>query len=273
MSSHREHYICGDTHDRVDLPKIQNWASNKSEKILFQLGDFGGLFYEKDNKKLWLKDNKLLRDWLKLGKQHNFTLFVVPGNHENWDMIDKLPTKGMFGGIVQYIDVIHPYKNNKTQGRIYFLMRGEVYLIDGIKYFVMGGANTHKSFAGETDRDGEQICWSREIPSFGEYKNAMINFKRHDYNVDVILSHTTNANIGYQTMVAKYGNGAYSQSIDFDKVDDPLTRFFTSLSKHKKVRYKSWYFGHFHHDCIIRDLEDDRHYECHYNKSPKLINI
>jgi hypothetical protein len=265
MNNFKKHFVVGDTHGNIDFSKIYNWKpEDKDEKILFQLGDWGSLFHNPSNNKDYLKDQKLLKQWIKHSKRCNFTLCVIPGNHENYGIIDKLPIIDKWGGKVQLLEVYHHYTKVKL-GEIFLLMRGEIYIIDGIKYFVMGGANS----VDRNNRIENVDWWSRELPNYAETNNAYNNFKKHNMKVDVMLTHTCNADTVYNCLSYKVGVGTYGSSPNLDKIDDSLTRFFNQLSK--DVDFKQWHFGHVHYDGVITHLEDDRYYESHYNGFPKEI--
>lgn len=86
-------------------------------------GDFGGVWDGSNEEKYWTK-------WL---KSKNFTTLFIDGNHENFETLYNLPTVE-FGGSIAH----------KVDDGIYHLIRGEVYNIDGKKFFVFGGASSRQ---------------------------------------------------------------------------------------------------------------------------------
>ena len=120
-------YITGDTHIPVDIGKLSAKKFPEQRNLikndyLIICGDFGGLWDGSKEEKYWL-------DWL---NSRNFTTFFVDGNHENFDMLNSLPTEEFCGGTV-----------HKINDSVYHLIRGMVYTIDNKKIFTFGGAESH----------------------------------------------------------------------------------------------------------------------------------
>ena len=118
-------FATGDTHGNFlrfrpeNFPEQENMTKNDYVIIC---GDFGGVW---DGSK---KERQTL-DWL---ESLPFTVLFVSGNHENFDLLKKLPVEEWHGGKVQFIrpHVIH-------------LLRGQVFEIEGYTFFTMGGASSH----------------------------------------------------------------------------------------------------------------------------------
>ena len=115
-------FFCGDTHGRpADTDKLsnKNWKEQKEltkEDVLIQLGDFGWIWYE-------FGINKEQEFWLDNLAARKYTLAIVPGNHENYNIINNLPIEDKWGAPVRVL--------TRKTGVIYFLERGYVYLING----------------------------------------------------------------------------------------------------------------------------------------------
>ena len=114
-------FITGDTHGdftRFKKEVFYEQAELTKEDCIIITGDFGGVWDSSANERYWL-------DWL---EQKPFTTLFVSGNHENFDLLAEYPVEDWCGGTVQRIrpSVIH-------------LMRGQVYSIQGKKFFTMGG--------------------------------------------------------------------------------------------------------------------------------------
>lgn len=114
-------YITGDCHGdyrrfRVDIFPEQREMTKDDFVII--CGDFG-FWDESGEQRYW-------RKWLS-GKP--FTTLWVDGNHENYDLLKTYPVEQWRGGKVQFItpDIIH-------------LMRGQVYDLEGLRFFTFGGA-------------------------------------------------------------------------------------------------------------------------------------
>ena len=160
-------------------------------------------------------------DWL---EDLPFTTLFISGNHENFDLLRKYPTEEWNGGKIQRIrpHVIH-------------LMRGQIYTLNRRSFFVMGGACS--KYKELRKKDG--TWWPEEMPSTREYRAAWRNLEKARRKVDYILTHTAPYSLVTQLRDVE---GEY-----------PLNLFLQEIEE--KIRYKHWYFGHFH-----RDMElDEKH--------------
>ena len=223
-------YLTGDTHVPIDIHKLSmtNFPEQKElTKMDFVIicGDFGGIWNNSKEELYW-------REWL---NDKNFTTLFVDGNHENFDLLNSYEVKNFAGGKVHLVmdDIIH-------------LMRGQVFNIDGIKFFTMGGATS----IDKDRRIENRSWWKEEIPSYAEYEEALTNLKKNNWSVDYILTHTCSTSI--------------MKKMDYIKEDSSLNRFFDLVDD--QLQYKHWYFGHFHDDREI----DDKH-TLLYRKVIKLV--
>ena len=163
-------FVTGDTHLPIDIQKLSTKRFpaqkelTKSDYVII-CGDFGGVWDSSNEERYWI-------DWL---KKKSFTTLFVDGNHENFDMLLKLPTEIFCGGTVHKVD----------EG-IYHLIRGEAYNIDGKSIFVFGGAESHD----KKWRTEGKNWWKEELPSSQEYKNALITLEKYDHTFDLILTHS-----------------------------------------------------------------------------------
>jgi DNA repair exonuclease SbcCD nuclease subunit len=222
-------YITGDTHIPIDIHKLSvaNFPEQKQmTKMDFVIicGDFGGVWNNSKEELYWC-------NWL---NDKNFTTLFVDGNHENFDLLNSYEVKNFAGGKVHFImeDIIH-------------LMRGQVFEINGVKLFTMGGATSiDKQYRRENIS-----WWKEEIPSTKEYSEALDNLAIHKWNVDYIISHTSSMNI--------------MKEMDYIKENNSLNKFFDMLENN--LSYKHWYFGHFH-----RDQQIDEKHTVVYNSIIKI---
>jgi DNA repair exonuclease SbcCD nuclease subunit len=201
-------YLTGDTHIPIDIDKIvnnfpqQNYLDKNDYLII--LGDFG----------LYWKKNDVFYKWYEWIQSRNFTTLWVDGNHENYDMIAKLPVLEWNGGLVQ------------RDGDIIHLMRGNVYTIEDNKFFVFGGAySIDKAY-----RQNRISWWEEEEYSLQERKLALTNLDKHDWKVDYVLTHACPYII---------------KEIMFGYRDETSTELFLEQIKNK-LQFKDWYFGHYH---------------------------
>ena len=84
-------------------------------------GDFGFVWDLGEEDKWWL-------NWL---AAKPWTTLFVDGNHENHDILEQWDVTNWHGG-----------KVHKLNESVIHLMRGQVYEIDGKKWFTFGGAKS-----------------------------------------------------------------------------------------------------------------------------------
>ena len=167
------------------------------------------------------------------------------GNHENYDAYKDYPKEEWHGGQIQRIrpSVLH-------------LMRGQVYELNGRKFFTMGGASSHDIQDGILEPDdpdfeekfqqleqrgalfrvNHRSWWAEELPSEAEYLEARANLERVHWNVDYIISHCCPSSI--QDV---FSGGMFKK--------DALTEFFDEVCQRCTFRY--WFFGHYHSNMVI----------------------
>ena len=226
-------YLTGDTHGKRDMQKLLSDRNTKhigSDDYLVILGDFGAIWYGDD------RDKNIL-DWY---DARPYTTLFVDGNHENFNVIKTYPVVNMFGGKVQ-----------RVSEKVFHLMRGEIYNIEGQSIFVMGGG---LSIDKQWRVEGVS-WWSDEIPSQDEFKYAEANLKKHDFKVDYIFSHCCSTE-DQDAIFWRNGMRPF-------KYADKLTQWFSYIKP--SLTYKHWYFGHYHLD----DVLDEKH-TCLYEEIIKL---
>ena len=213
-------YITGDTHIPIDITKLGSKRFPEQKEMtekdyLIICGDFGGIFSGDNEEKYWLK-------WL---ANKNFTTLFVDGNHENFDLLEQYPKVTFCKG-----------NAHKINDKIYHLMRGEIFVIDGKKIFSFGGASSHdKNFRTEG-----KSWWKQELPSEREYQNAFDNLKKSDNKVDIIVTHCA------PTVIQREIDPLYKA--------DTLTDFLQGIKSN--IKYNKWFFGHYHTDLTV----DEKHF-------------
>jgi len=212
-------YVTGDTHGGIDISKLNttNFPQQKSmdkNDYLIITGDCGIVWDGSKEDLYWQK-------WL---NDKNFVTIFVEGNHENFTLLNQYPVQQWHGGKVHFI-----------QDSVIHLMRGQVFTIDDLKFFTMGGATSVDKY----HRIEGKSWWKEEIPSREEFDEAMDNLDKYNWIVDYVISHTCSMRIQKQLAYVKENN--------------PLNSFFDMLGK--ELQYKHWYFGHFHNSVGI----DDKH--------------
>lgn len=224
-------YITGDTHGDLDLYKLNSKFFREGKKLtkndyLIVCGDFACCWDNGDF-------DKYIQDWY---NDKPWTTLFVDGNHENHDLLDKYPVVEWNGGKVHMISdsIIH-------------LMRGQVYTIEGKKFFTFGGARSHDMWCRKEGRD----WWAREMPSDEEYEEGFRNLEASNYEVDYVITHCAPDQV--QNSLFQWRHYEH----------DKLTNYLEIVRK--DLTFKGWYFGHYHDDADI-----DEKYHCLYSKVIKL---
>lgn len=267
-------FVTGDTHGSYDIKKVYNWynknvSSLTKEDVLIQLGDWGAIWYNRHDIHKYRKDTELQLKWAK----KNFTLLVVDGNHENHDIIDKLPREEMFGGYVKILTPVNHFNQKKDYGSIFILERGEVYTINGKKFLALGGAMSQDKVHRVL---GESI-WEQELWNKEQEDNCLDNLEKHYWEVDYVVGHTCPESIGRIILdgerIAMSNDKYFSAK---SKVNDPTSKFFQHLID-EGLKFKTWHFGHWHEDREFFQYVREEHgemyykYQCHYFKQPLQV--
>ena len=242
-------YITGDTHGGIDASKVYsknfpNYKNCTKEDYLIVLGDWGYLYQynpsdiETDDKFEHINNqnirNKLILERNKMNAtftNRKFTTLVVYGNHDNYDRIKNFPIIDKFGGKVR-----------KINESIFELMRGEVYNIDGFKFFVFGGARSIDRYTA--CRQEGINWWKEEECTYLEESIAIENLKANQNKVDFILSHTCDKST--LDKLSKMFN-IYIENYDNQNL------FLEEIKK--TVDYSIHCFGHIHKDLFVNDKE------------------
>lgn len=220
-------YITGDTHgiyDRFDDPRLKKL---KKGDTLIICGDFGFIWNGSKQEAAVL--HKLSR------KKYN--ICFIDGTHENFELLDGYEVKKWNGGKVHQIS-----------GNIFHLMRGQVYQLEDLTVFTMGGGESP-----DVDIRFEQKQWQkREIPTRDELVEGVDNLARFDGCVDVIITHEPPSKIkGFLTLKSEH--------------PAPLTGINTYFEKlGETCEYSRWFFGSMHldkfisqnHIAVFRDIID-----------------
>ncbi len=227
-------YLTGDTHGEFERLGSNYFDAGKGDYVII-CGDFGNLWDNSKSEQYW-------RKWL---REKPFTVLFVDGNHENYDMLYSYPVTEWKGG-----------KVHKISDNIIHLMRGQIFDIDGVRFFTMGGASSHDIDAGILDPNAPDFAakrkkldremalyrinrvswWEEEIPSEEEMAEGLSNLERVGNKVDVILTHCIPSSV--QDI---YSRGQYKH--------DRLTDYLDKVKN--KFEFKMWFFGHYHENLKI----------------------
>ena len=223
--------VTGDTHGTIDYQKINRIVELNllsKEDYLIIAGDFGAI---------WNK-NTLDRDLYYYTKLPFMVLFV-DGNHENFDILNSYPITIWNGG------KIHKIKDN-----VIHLMRGQIYTLEGNTIFTFGGGTSIDKYR----RCEHRSWWKEEIPSIEELEEAKENLLKYNNQVDYIITHSIDTKALYSPNLYVYGNKCEAF------IDNEMLDYFE-----ENIKYKHWYFGHYHIDSKINDKKT-----CLYNNVIEL---
>lgn len=256
-------YITGDTHGHFDRFR-QSYLSNinielTAKDYLIVCGDFGFLWADNWN---YTYNRRLLNEF-------SFTVLWIQGNHENYNMIAKYPLEEWHGGAVRHI----------IRDKVILLEWGQVFNIEGKKFFTFGGASSHDVIGGILDKQSENYAeerriagqsglpyrilneswWAQELPTKKEMDTGLKNLKENDFKVDYVITHCASSSI--QKKLEEYYYKNFYQIRRMEK--DILTDYFEELEG--KMQYKMWFCGHYHENIQL----DEKHYIL-YEKIVKL---
>ena len=233
--------VTGDIHgnpfQRLNLENFPEGKTFTKEDYVIILGDFGLVWDDSAMEHSCL-------DWL---ENKPWTTLFIDGNHENYDLLNKFPIEEWGGGRVQ-----------KIRSSVIHLLRGEVYDIGGYKFLAMGGARSHDIQDGILEVGDPRIkiwkkdnfklfrinhisWWEEEIPNEEERKNALKNLAENDYKVDYILTHEAPSSDVVLMDHLLYHPDEYSRWLE--------------MEIRQKVRYKKWFFGHYHLNLDVNEKE------------------
>lgn len=240
-------YITGDTHG--DLTRFSSHAfpeqtnMTKDDYVII-CGDFGGV---------WTRDQESKDEsgWLDYLDSKPFTLLFVSGNHENFDRLLQYPEKEWNGGLV-----------NEIRPSIFHLRRGQIFTLQGKKFFTFGGARSHdidggileltdplcrhkQRFAyleGKHCRINHLSWWKEEEPTQEEMELGLRNLESANWSVDFVITHDCPTSV----LIQYYGSSDSAEPYE-------LTSYLEDIKQ--KLDYKKWFFGHHHDNKAITDKD------------------
>lgn len=209
-------YVTGDLHGDAARLRAPELRKLKKGDTLLVCGDFGFIWDGSKAEQAALK---------KLGKL-KYHLAFIDGVHENFDLLNQYPECEWNGGRARQIS-----------GKLYHLLRGEIYTIEGKTFFTLGGGVS----PDEDFRDHDDQRMRLEIPSREELRRAAAAIERVDGKIDFIITHEPPMRIKGFLQLKQVG-----------RVSMEVTGLNTFLEEISKVcTFKRWFFGSMHTDKLI----------------------
>ena len=234
-------FITGDTHSTHSIGKLSKKNFPEGQELtkkdyVIIAGDFGMLwsYLRTKEEDFWLK-------WL---DDQPWTTLFVDGNHENFDLLDNLQEKEMFGnrvGIVSH--------------SVFHLQRGVCYRINGQKILTVGGAHSH-------DRDYRKwgvTMWEQEEVTNKDISKAKQAIKDADMYVDHVITHCAPPEWAIKAMP---NDRVMYYSPDHSEENLAL------LMDYPDFDFGKWWFGHYHTDTC--DQWEDK-WQALYHKKVELL--
>ena len=209
-------YFTGDIHGSpFKLQVFCRYMELTEKDTIVILGDVGANYYGGK------RDKQFKEQIAKLAP----TIFCIHGNHEQRPAnIPSYKAKEWNDGPVWYEE---EYPN------LLFARDGNIYVIDGVRYLVIGGAfSVDKNYRLSRGYG----WWADEQPS--EEIKARVGRRVANSGLDVILSHAC---------LFKYEpREAILPGIDQSEVDSSTEEWLDTIEE--SVDYKAWFCGHWHID-------------------------
>ena len=204
-------YVTGDLHGDLERFKAPAMKKLKKGDTLLICGDFGFLWTGSP------AEEKILA---KLSKK-KFNICFIDGTHENFKLLNKKEISVWNGGKVHHLG-----------GNLYHLMRGQIFEIEGLKIFTMGGGESPNLEI----RMANNTWFKEESPNQQELLEGAENIEKYNSKVDIIITHEPSAKIK-----------DFLQLKAMEKTK--LTLLNTYLEElANSCEYSKWYFGSMHID-------------------------
>ncbi len=215
-------FVTGDIHGSYDIHKLSSSSFDASQltkdDFLIICGDFGLVWDGSKSEQYWLR-------WL---NDKPFTTLFVDGNHEGFTALNALPEISWHGGRI-----------HKAADSVFHLQRGEIFDIDGVKVFTMGGA---RSSAYDIEHREAGISWfPEEVPSGEERSHATEMLENSNWDVDIVITHCAPTSTQHHLELV-------TDRLQVHPMDE-YTDWLETIRE--KLTYKQWFCGHYHTDASL----------------------
>lgn len=204
-------YITGDMHGCLERLYDKNFRRLKSGDVLIVCGDFGYIF----------DGGKTEKKVIDFFSSRRFVTAFVDGTHDNMKRINCAKVTYWHGGMI-----------HRISGNLIHLMRGQIFEIEGNKYFTFGGGES-------TDKDmrvEEGKWWPEEEPTPQEMALGAKNLDEIGLKVDYIITHEP-PSLVKSSMLYRKGQA--------DRINK-LNGYFEEISR--SCSFSHWFFGSLHED-------------------------
>ena len=235
-------FITGDKHRRFDTVKeFCRVMHTKRKDVLIILGDTGFNYYGDK------RDDALKQEISQL----DITLFCVHGNKENRPQnVGTYGLRSFCGGKVYY----EPKYPN-----IFFAIDGEIYVFEGKKYMVVGGAHSVDKMRC---LEYGLPFWEDEMPNDTVKKKVEDNLLREGNRIYGMLTHTCPIDyLPTEMFLSTRQNAAIRRKprkANRKKLFKPDIDRSTEIwlgTLEKQIRYEIWFCGHYHIDKPIDKIQ------------------
>lgn len=229
--------VTADTHGEIEFRKLDNSRIKKDfgelPDYLIVAGDFGVPWSNDEENKTDL----YMKKWYE-GKSYD--IIVIPGNHENYSRIEKMPR-----------EIYHGAWARRYGKNIVFVEKNQILELEDKKIYCFGGADsTDKEF-----RVMFESWWPQEQATYADFLQMEKLLKRLGRNnnpaVDYVITHTCPTKITRALYHKERRNDSTSKVLDY-------------LDAH--LEFKHWYFGHMHEDKTLQEK-----YTCVYDWIRELV--
>lgn len=207
-------FITGDTHNNLEINRLSRkrfplGRELSKQDIVLVAGDFGFPWDGLKSDEYWL-------NWI---EDLPFSVAFCDGNHINFSLLYQYPTELWNGGQTH---ILRPH--------IHHLMRGEIFNFKDKKMFVFGGARSTDQY-----RRKEGISWwPQEQASYQECDYAAENLRKHNFQIDYILTHCA-------------PNYIVDKLYPYENQYDSTTNFLEKFVR-MSCKFNMWVMGHYHLD-------------------------
>lgn len=218
-------FITGDTHGNIDFRKLSVLKEKNltHDDYLIICGDAGICWSIEE-----------LPHFKDLYNSIGCTILYVDGNHENFEMLNKMTLVEYKGALMHQIDE-----------HIFHVLRGEIMTLNKKTFLCIGGAiSIDKMY-----RTPYVSWWPEEKITNHDIDNALYNLAKINNTVDFVITHCCDT----PTVINSFG---FRRDICTDQLN-----FIDEI-----VEYKHWFFGHYHFDRKISKKKT-----CLYNEIVEII--